>query len=197
VSRALDVSGLPSYRFSHHSLMWWGVMGMIAIEATTLALASAAYLYVWSQASVWPPSPPPALFWGTLNVAVLLASILPNHWAKRAAEDGDERRMRLWLVVCSAIGVAMLAIRALEFSALNVRWDSNAYGSAAWFLLGLHTAHLATDVYDTLVLTILMFTGPLEGRRHVDVAENGVFWYFVVYAWLPVYAVIYWLPRLS
>jgi cytochrome c oxidase subunit III len=199
VSRPLDVSGLPSYKFSHHSLMWWGMMGMIAIEGTVFALAVVTYFYLWSQAQSWPLSAgPPDLLWGTLNVVLLLASIWPNHWTKKAGEDGDERRMRIGLVVCLAIGVAMLAIRALEFSVLNVRWDSNAYGSAVWVLLGLHTVHLATDVFDTGVLAALFLSGkPLEGKRHVDVSENGMYWYFVVYSWLPIYAVIYWFPRVT
>jgi len=195
--KTLDVSWLPSYRYGHHSLMWWGVMGLVAIEGTALALAAAAYLYVWSQANVWPPSPPPELVWGTLNLAILLCSIVPNHLAKKAAEEANEPKVRLWLVVCTLVGFLMLGVRAMEFTALSVRWDANAYGSALWFLLGLHTLHLATDVYDTAVLTVLMFTGPLEGRRHADIAENGFFWYFVVYAWLPVYALVYWMPRLG
>jgi cytochrome c oxidase subunit III len=128
---------------------------------------------------------------------VLLASIWPNHWTKRAGEDGDERKMKVGLVVCALFGLVLLAIRVLEFGALNVKWDDNAYGSAVWVLLGLHSAHLLTDVYDTIVLAALFFfSKPIEGKRHVDVAENGIYWYFVVYAWIPVYAVIYWVPRI-
>ena len=41
-----------------------------------------------------------------------------------------------------------------------------------------------------------MFTGPIEERRFVDVSENAVYWYFVVAAWLPIYGVLYWAPRL-
>jgi heme/copper-type cytochrome/quinol oxidase subunit 3 len=63
-------------------------------------------------------------------------------------------------------------------------------------LLGLHTTHLLTDTADTLVLAVLMFTGPLEGRRFVDVSENAVYWYFVVLSWLPIAAIIYLGPRL-
>jgi heme/copper-type cytochrome/quinol oxidase subunit 3 len=40
-----------------------------------------------------------------------------------------------------------------------------------------------------------MFTGPLEGKRFVDVSENAMYWYFVVLSWLPIYAVAYWAPR--
>jgi len=194
---SLDVSNLPSYRYGHHSLMWWGMMGLIAIEGTVFVMAVMSYLYLWSQAQSWPLSAaPPELVWGTLNLAVLLASVYPNHWTKRVAEDGDERKMRIGLVVCALFGFVLLAIRALEFTTLNVRWDTNAYGSIVWVLLGLHTVHLATDVYDTVVLAVLMFTGPTEGRRHVDVAENGMYWYFVVYSWIPIYAVLYLMPRL-
>ena len=195
--RPLDVSGLPSYRFGHHSLMWWGTMGMIAIEGMAFALSIAAYFFLRSQSHDWPLAvPPPDPFWGTLNLVILLASIFPNHWTKRAAEQGDESRMRIGLVICVLFGFALTAVRVLEFGSLNCRWDTNAYGSMVWLVLGLHTAHLVTDVYDTLVLAALFFAGPLEGRRHVDVAENAMYWYFVVYSWIPIYLVIYWVPRL-
>ena len=39
------------------------------------------------------------------------------------------------------------------------------------------------------------FVGPVEERRFVDVSEKSVYWYLVVLAWLPIYAVIYLAPR--
>ena len=99
------------------------------------------------------------------------------------------------LVLALAFGTAFMVVRVFEFQTLNVRWDTNEYGSAVWMLMGLHTAHLVTDVLDTVVLAVLMFTGPLEGKRFVDVSENSLYWYFVVLTWLPNYAVIYLAPR--
>ena len=64
-----------------------------------------------------------------------------------------------------------------------------------WTLFGLHTLHLVTDAWDTGVLNVLFFTGPLEGKRFGDVSENSLYWYFVVVSWLPIYAVLYWAPR--
>lgn len=196
--KSLDVSGLPSYRYGHHSLMWWGMMGLIAIEGMVFVLGVMAYFYLWSQASTWPlRTPAPDLLWGSLNVAIFLASAWPNHWTKRAAEHGDEAKMRVGLGICALFGIVLIAVRVLEFTALNVRWDTDAYGSLVWIILGLHTTHLVTDVFDTFVLLALMFSGPMEGRRHVDVAENAMYWYFVVWGWLPIYAVLYWMPRLT
>jgi cytochrome c oxidase subunit I+III len=193
---ALDVSSLPSFGFSHRSLMWWSTLGLMAIEGTVFVLAIGSYFYLRNHASRWPMSaPPPALLWGTLNTAVLLVSMWPNHLAKRAAERLDRRGVQLWLTACLLLAFVFLVIRWIEFDALNVRWDSSAYGSVVWTLMGLHTFHLVTDTWDTTVLDVLFFTGPLEGRRFVDVSENALYWYFVVLSWLPIYAVVYLSPR--
>jgi cytochrome c oxidase subunit I+III len=52
------------------------------------------------------------------------------------------------------------------------------------------------DTYDTGVLTVLLYRGPAQDKQMVDVSENAFYWYFVVLTWLPIYAVIYWAPRL-
>ena len=192
----LQVGSLPSFAFGTQSILWWATLGLVLIEGTVFALALATYFYLRSHSQAWPPSsPPPALLWGTVNTAILLVSMLPNHWAKRASEQQDLRKSRLWLCVCLVFSLAFLAVRAFEFGALNVRWDADAYGSIVWTLLGLHTVHLVTDTYDSIVLAVLLFIGPLESKRFVDVNENADYWYFVVLSWLPIYAVIYWAPR--
>lgn len=192
----LDAGQLPSYAYGARSLMWWGTFGVIAIEGTVFVLMVLTYFYLRANADTWPPGvPPPDLRWGTISTIIMLASALPNHWAKKAAEREELGSLRLAMVVCIVFAIAFLASRAMEFTALNCRWDTNAYGSAVWMLLGLHTLHLITDFADTLVLAVLLFTGPLEGKRYVDAAENAMYWYFVVAAWLPIYVVLYWGAR--
>jgi cytochrome c oxidase subunit 3 len=194
--RSLDVRELPSYAFSHRSPMWWGTLGMMAIEGTVFALVIATYFYLRSHSNSWPMSVlPPDLLWGTLNTAIMLGSVVPNHLAKKAGEEHDRAGVRLWLVVAILFGIAFIAVRVMEFAALNVRWDSSAYGSVVWTLLGFHTVHLVTDFADTVVLAFLFYTGPLDGTRYVDVSENSFYWYFVVWSWMPIYFVIYWGAR--
>jgi cytochrome c oxidase subunit 3 len=192
----IHVGGLPTYVYGRGSMMWWGTMGLMLIESTVFALTIVTYFYLRSHSNVWPMSPPPRQLWGAASTAIMLTSVLPNFLAKRAAEREDLPAVRLWMLVCLAFALAFLVSRAFEFGALNTRWDSNAYGSVVWMLLALHTTHLVTDTVDSGVLAVLMFTGPLEGKRFVDVSENAVYWYFVVASWLPIYAVIYWAPRL-
>src|SRR4029453_4950251 len=125
----------------------------------------------------------------------IVASAVPNYFAGETAVNRDQRRVRLWLIGCCVFGVALWVLPWFEFTALNVRWDDGAYGSVVWVLLGVHTFNLVTDVADTLVLTAVMYTNPLEGKRYVDIAENSGYWDFIVLTWVPIYAVIYWGAR--
>ena len=195
-----DLSRLPTHGFGHRSVTWWGILGFFLIEGTAFILAIAAYFYLMSQEQAWPPPPylPPDLPAGTLFTLLLLLSELPNTLAKRAAEHGELRKLRWLLLVMSAIGLGLLVLRAFEFNSLNIYWYDNAYGSVIWMLLVLHTTHIGTDWVDTVVLAGLMHgRHGMEGRRFVDCSENAIYWRFVWLVWLPIYFLIYWLPRLQ
>ena len=180
------------------SATWWGTLAFMLIEGTGFALAIAVYLYLMSLATTWPiDAPPPDLLPGTLMTLILLVSLVPNILISRWAEQQDLRKVRIGLVVMSILGIAPLIVRVFEFPALRISWDTNAYGSVVWLLLGLHTTHIITDLADTLVLAALMFTRHAQNaRRFGDVQDNAMYWNFVVAAWLPIYGCIYWLARL-
>jgi cytochrome c oxidase subunit 3 len=195
--RALDVREIPDKgAFGHQGLIWWGTIGFMVIEGSMFVMVLIVYYYLRLRVDEWPPSrTDPDLFFGTLNLLVLLVSAMPNHLAKIAAEKFALTRVQVWLVICVLFGLVMLIIRAFEFTTLNCRWDDNAYGSIVWALMVLHTIHLATDVVDTGVLALMMFTGPVNKSRFIDVAENGLYWYFVVLWWIPIYLTVYFAPR--
>ena len=194
--RTLDVSALPNHAFGNAGLIWWGTVGFMVIEGSMFVMTIIVYFYLRLRVEAWPPSlRDPDLTYATINLALILASAAPNALAKRAAEKFDLRGARLWLSVLTLIGIGNLLLRALEYPALNCRWDDNAYGSIVWLLLSLHTLHLATDVADGAVLLALMFFAPMPKKRFVDVSENSLYWYFIVAWWIPVYLTIYWVPR--
>jgi heme/copper-type cytochrome/quinol oxidase subunit 3 len=195
---ALDLSRLPLHGFERASLTWWGTMAFMLIEGTGFALVLAVYLYLMSLAPTWPiDAPPPDLLPGTVVTLILVVSVVPNHLLSRWAEQQDLRKVRIGIVMMSLLGFAPLIVRAFEFPALRVSWDTNAYGSVIWILLGLHTTHIITDLVDTLVLAALIFTRHGQNHRRLgDVQDNAMYWNFVVAAWLPIYGCIYWVPRL-
>ena len=195
--RTIDVSQLPTYAFGHRALTWWATWSMLLMEGTMLVVLLGSYFFLRTGVPDWPPGriAPPNLFWGTLNTVIILASAFPNHWAKRAAESLDLKKVKLWTIVVFVFGVVFAIIRIFEFRNLNVHWMQNAYGSIVWFNMGFHTAHVLTDLVDTIVLIVLMYLGPIEGKRFVDFQENCIYWNFVITIWVVTYAVIYIAPR--
>lgn len=193
-----DVADLPTYAFGHRSITWWGVIGFIVIEGIFFAMTFAAYFFLMAHEQGWPPEPriPPDLLAGTLFTIVMLASEIPNRWLKKAAEAQDSLKVRKLIWIPVAIGTLLLVIRGFEFNSLNMMWTDNAFASVIWALLFLHTLHLATDLGDTAVLAFLAQTDEVfEPRKLVDVEENSFYWRFVWLSWIPVYLLIYWLPR--
>jgi heme/copper-type cytochrome/quinol oxidase subunit 3 len=194
--RVLDVAALPDHAFGHQGLIWWGTVGFMVIEGSMFVMVLIAYFYLRLQVDLWPPSlPDPDWHVATINLVLVAISVIPAQLAKRAAERYDLRKVRLWLSALTAIGLATLVVRFFEFAALNCRWDDNAYGSIVWLIMGLHTIHVGTDVVDGAVLAALMFKGPIENKRFVDVSENSLYWYFIVLWWIPIYVTIFLAPR--
>jgi cytochrome c oxidase subunit 3 len=194
----LDVSHLDLHGKSSASVTWWGTFAFMLLEGTGFALLIAVYLYLESLAPEWPlGAPPPDLGPGSVLTAVLIFSLVPNNLIARWAEQENLFKVRIGIVMMTVLGIVPVVLRFYEFPALHILWDSNAYGSILWTLLGLHLTHLVTDLGDTLILAILMFTRHGANKRRLgDIQDNALYWNFVVATWLPIYVCIYWVPRL-
>ena len=194
-----SVADLPTHKFGPSSLTWWGIIGFMVIEGAAFALAFAAYFFLMGHEQGWPPEgrQAPDILAGTLFTILILLSEIPNTRVKKAAESRDGPAIRALMPVMIGIGAVLLVIRGFEFNSLNCRWTDDAYSSIIWALLLLHTTHILTDWMDTIVLWLLMRTNlGWEGRRLVDTDENCLYWRYVWLLWLPIYLMIYWIPRL-
>jgi len=194
-----DIADLPTHKFGPGSLTWWGIIGFMVIEGAFFLLAFAAYFMIMGHEQGWPPEGrrAPDLLAGTLFTIVIIGSEIVNTMIKKAAEAYDTPAVRRLMPIMVVIGVVLLVIRGFEFNSLNCRWTDDAYSSIVWALLFLHATHLLTDWMDTVVLAVLMKTVEgYEGRRFVDVDENCLYWRYVWLMWIPIYVMIYWIPRL-
>jgi len=189
---AIDVSELPSFAFGPRDPLWWGVVGLIAIESSVFALAAVTYSYLRGGAVEWPPpgAEMPYLV-GIANLILLIASVFPMQLANRAALRGSLRPMRKWLFVATAIGLVCLAVRGLEMSGMTFLYNQHAYGSIVWTIFGLHTLHLLTSCGENVVFLVLLYRGPVEEKHRLDLRLNGLYWFFVVASWVPLFAILY------
>lgn len=197
--RSLDVSGLPTAVLDSRSLVWWGTIVMTVIETFVFAITVAAYLYLRTIANQWPPgrTGPPALTAATINLVVLLVSTVPAVALDRAGQRRDFRMVRWMLTANLIFGTTFLVLRIFEFRALHCWWNSHAYGSITWTLLFLHTTNLLTSLAETAIVLAYFLSRPVEDRHYLDARLDGVFWYFIVLTWIPLYAVVFLVPRLQ
>jgi heme/copper-type cytochrome/quinol oxidase subunit 3 len=193
------VSKLPHAVLDSRSLVWWGTLVMTIIETTVFAISVGAYFYLRMIANEWPPARvgPPALTAATVNLVILLGSAVPGFLLDRAGRRRDARAVRIFLFVSLAFGTAFLALRVFEFKALHCWWNSNAYGSITWTILFLHTTNLLTSLLETAIVLAWFLLEKPEDHHFLDARLDGVFWYFVVLTWIPLYVVVFLVPRFS
>jgi cytochrome c oxidase subunit I+III len=183
--------------FSHHPPRWWGNRFVMLLEGAGLAVLAFTYFYVWRNFETWPPTGVlvPDIGISTLNVAVLVTSILPMwHVARLALRHEKPRTIGIWLLGCTLFGMAATVLRVMEFKTVHTRWD-NPYGAIVWSILIVHLAHILASTLETLNLGILTLRGPVVEKHFVDIGVNAVYWYFVALSWVALYAIVFVAPR--
>jgi cytochrome c oxidase subunit III len=190
---AVDVSGLPTVTFGRKGIMWWGTLGFMVIEGWTLGLTVLSYFYVRQNVESWPPlrTPHPSLLIPTINLVVMLVSLIPAYIAKKRAEVLDHAGTFMALIASALFGIAILVLRWFEFWAINTRWDTNVYGSVAWLIVGFHATLLLLDVGDTIGLAYIYRRDDIVPHYYSDAGDNAVYWWFTVLAWIPLYSIVY------
>jgi cytochrome c oxidase subunit 3 len=195
----LDVSALPEHAFGQRAPLWWGVLLLVAIEATAMGLLLVSGLYLGGGTDIWPPTTvgPSAMRLAIVEAAVLAASYLPMVASVRAARHENLAGTRLWLVVATALGAIMLVIRAFEIPRVAFRWDTHAFGSVFWMVLGIHVTHVLTGVLENAMMIVLLFRGPVEKKHYGDVEAAALLWYFSILEWAPALAILYVMPAIK
>jgi cytochrome c oxidase subunit 3 len=190
---SIDVSKLPTITFGHTSLMWWGTAGFMIIEGWTLGLCVMSYFYLRQNLATWPPprTPNPSLLLPTINLIIMLGSLVPSWWTKKRAGYLDRLDVRKGLLISGILGVIILVVRWYELWAINTRWDTHAYGSAAWLIVGLHMTLILLDVGDTFGLWVLLRDPDVPPHFYSDATDNSNYWYFTILSWVPLYFIVY------
>jgi cytochrome c oxidase subunit I+III len=193
----IDVSALPDTVFGPRDIMWWGTLGFVLIEGFTLFLCAVVYVYFRQNFSAWPPegTAPPSLLMPSVQLAVMLLSLPLVHRLDRSAIAFDLRRVRIGLVLATLVAAFALALRFACISSLHVRWDTNAYGSAQWLLVGTHTTLMLFQLVEIGGMAAVFWLAPIERKYFSDVCDAVFYWWFMVLGYLPIFGLSFLLPR--
>lgn len=202
----IDISELPHHEFDTYDPVWWGNNLLLAIETSMFAILIATYFYLRQNFPLWPPpvaqltatlTPIPVLTYGLANTILLLASCAPMVATDLAARKDNKVICQVGLIVCVIVGLAAVVLRSFEFAAFYFRWDSNAYGSVVWFMLGMHMLHLMIATSEAILLSIWIFTREFDMKHRVDIVTLAIYWYWVVGIWVVLFGILYFTPRLG
>ncbi len=195
---AADVAELPTVTFGRRGPLWWGTLFFVIIEGWTLAIIVAAYYYVRQGSTQWPPAhtPVPSVLLPTIQLVVMLVSMVPIYFADRAARRLDKPTVRLWLTVGAVLLITIAVLRWFEFWSLNVRWDTNAYGSAEWNVLGWHATLIAVELGELVGMAAVMYRANVPVKYMSDTVDLALYYYYLILVWVPLYVIAYWVPRM-
>src|SRR5689334_16231139 len=144
--RTIDVSDLEPHVMDHRSPIWWGNVLLLSIETTMFGLLVATYFYIHMNFAHWPPPrpvnsnyrPDPQLGFATINLLIILASVVPMAIVDKACLRRDVGTVQRGMLIMVLIGLVTIVLRFMEFDALQFRWDDNAYASTLWTTVGMH-----------------------------------------------------------
>jgi heme/copper-type cytochrome/quinol oxidase subunit 3 len=200
----IDVSDLAPSAIDHRSPIWWGNALLLAIETTMFAILVATYFYIRQNFENWPPPqvnfqppnlhPAPDLFWGTVNLFVILAAALAMLTADWAALRFDRKGILLSTAATILFALAAIALRFREFHGTNFRWDDNAYASVVWAILLMHLLHLIVGICEDALMFAYIAKHGLDDKHARDVRVTAVYWYWIGGIWIPLYALVYFGP---
>ena len=193
---------LPEYGVGPRSFAWWGMVWLIATEATLFALLLASYFYIrFRSGPEWPPDGihPPELELPLLMTVILWSSSIPVHMAEKGIERGNQQRLRGGLAVGFLLGAVFLLIT------VGVEWPetlheftprTNAYGSMFFTITGFHATHVFVGLSVSLWTQARAWQGAFDEKRHVSVQNFAMYWHFVDIVWLFVLLSLYISPHL-
>ncbi|GJG89635.1 hypothetical protein tb265_48160 [Gemmatimonadetes bacterium T265] len=193
---AIDARGLPFGGRESRSPGRWGMILVIATEASFFAYLLFAYFYLQSMANGWPPDGPPPLRVALPNTALLVASSGAMWWAEASARRGAQGALRLGLLLTFAMGATFLAFQGVEWSRSAFGLTRGVYSSAFYFITGFHGMHVAAGLLMIAVAEARALAGHFDARHHLAVSNTALYWHFVDAVWLVVFSSLYLAPRL-
>ncbi|HEX2063711.1 MAG TPA: heme-copper oxidase subunit III [Acidimicrobiales bacterium] len=193
---------LPEHAEGSRAFGWWGMVWLIATEATLFALLIASYFYLrFRFGPVWPPDGihKPELALPLVMTAILWSSSIPVHLAESGIRKGSQARLKTGLAVGWLLGATFL------FITVGVEWPetlhrftptTNAYGSLFFTITGLHAAHVLVGLVMSLWIQVRAWRGAFDRSRHLTVQNFTMYWHFVDVVWAFVLATIYLSPTI-
>jgi cytochrome c oxidase subunit 3 len=179
------------------STAWWGVVLLIAAEATLFAAFLASYFYLASGAIEWPPDgiEPPKLVIPIIASILLIGSSIPMAWAERRIQEGNRTGLRIGLLIAFLMAAVFAGLQIYEYRHEQFSFSQNSYSGLFFTITGLHGAHVLSALAMNAYLQLRAWRGHFTKRRYIAVSNVTLYWHFVDAVWVFIFISLYLAPR--
>jgi heme/copper-type cytochrome/quinol oxidase subunit 3 len=149
-----------------------------------------------------------------VNTFLLICSSVTMVKAFAAIQDGDQQRLKMYLLATVAIGASFVGVQAFEYTALvhegflpsgyaagselaqhaadgELPASIAIYGSSFYTMTGFHGFHVTMGVLCMAFVTWKAFRGGYTKEDHRGVEVIGLYWHFVDLVWIILFTIVY------
>ena len=188
---------LPVGSLRYNATGWWGMICLIATEASLFAYLLFSYYYFAVQhGKSWLPDPNPSWALAGPDTLVLILSSVAVWWGEEGIKKGQHARHLAGTAMAIALGVIFLIVQIFEWKSKTFTPQSGSYGSLFFTITGFHMAHVVVGVLVLCVVFAWSVAGFFNPRRYLPVTIASTYWHFVEVVWLAVFFTFYISPHL-
>ncbi|WP_188008736.1 cytochrome c oxidase subunit 3 [Grimontia hollisae] len=135
--------------------------------------------------------------WGLplVNTLILLASSITVYIAHVAMEQGNRKKLTVFLAATVALGWLFLGLQVEEYvhayQELNLRLDSGIYGTTFFMLTGFHGMHVLMGSIILFIVWLRVLKGHMTPKHHFAFQAGAWYWHFVDVVWLCLFVFVY------
>jgi len=146
------------------------------------------------------------------NTFLLICSSVSMVKAFAAIQRGDQKGLKLWLLVTILIGATFVGIQVVEYNLLAHEHfvpiaaeyapvgrgieegpvvGGPLYGATFYTMTGFHGAHVTIGVLCLIFVLIRAMRGAYTEANHAGVEVLGLYWHFVDLVWILLFTIVY------
>ncbi|MFQ5688915.1 MAG: heme-copper oxidase subunit III [Gemmatimonadota bacterium] len=136
-----------------------------------------------------------------VNTFILICSSVTMVKAFAAAQQGDQRGIRLFLLLTFLLGALFLSVQVVEYTELarHGEWAGHhgftpaagLYGATFYTMTGFHGFHVLSGVTCLGWATVKAFRGHWSEHHYHGIEVLGLYWHFVDLVWIILFTVVY------
>jgi heme/copper-type cytochrome/quinol oxidase subunit 3 len=193
----LNEKVLPVGSKAHHASGWWGMLTVVATEASLFAYLLFSYYYLAAHANQhWPVYGKPTFDISIPGTLILIAGSVVMTVGEHSIRRGKSVRLGWCLSISIVLALVFLGLQFIEWHLKPFSLGTDAYSSLYFVITGFHMTHVAVGVL--MLAAVLWWTclGHFDANRQSAVSIAVIYWHFVTVVWLFVFFTFYITPFL-